>query len=310
MTSAQSTQGFITATFGRRYQVGLGATLAAALRSGAPIDCVARGKKREAACGDQVELTLTGQGTAVIEAIVPRTSLVWRADAYKQKMLAANVTQMALILAGKPSFSDELLTRALCAAEAASIKAIIVLNKCDLEADTALAQRQLAPYAALGYEIVPLAATQSVARLLAHLKGHTTLLLGQSGMGKSTIVNTLVPSAAAHTREISEALDSGTHTTTSARAYVVDGIEQACVIDTPGFQEFGLSFLDRPALDQSFREIAPLANQCRFSDCKHGPEPGCAVRAAVDTGSMTARRHALHQRIAHEIDYARAVHHR
>ena len=300
--------GFIVATFGRRYRVAQGLTLHAATASGTLIDCVSRGKKREATCGDQVEFTVTGDASGVIESIHSRRNIYRRADAFKEKMLAANITQVAIIVAGKPTFSDELLTRALCAAEEAGVRVLIVLNKIDLADSAAEARAALQPYAAMGYEIIELAAKQGVANLSTHLLGAITLLIGQSGMGKSTILNALAPEAQARTREISEALNSGTHTTTSAQAYALE--EASVIVDTPGFQEFGLSFMNRDALDMSFRDARPHLNHCRFQNCKHGPEPGCALSAAVSLGSMTARRHALHQRIAQEIDYAKTAHFR
>ena len=300
--------GFIVATFGRRYRVAVGNTLHAATASGNLIDCVSRGKKREATCGDQVTFTVTGDASGVIETIVTRSNIYRRADAFKEKMLAANITQVAIIVAGKPTFSDELLTRALCAAEEAGVRVQIVLNKIDLTDAATDARSALKPYSAMGYDILELAAKQGVASLFEHLRGQITLLIGQSGMGKSTILNALAPEAQARTREISEALNSGTHTTTSAQAYALS--EESVIIDTPGFQEFGLSFMNRDALDLSFRDVRPHLSQCRFQNCKHGPEPGCALTAAVAAGSMTARRHALHQRIGQEIDYAQTAHFR
>ncbi len=231
----------------------------------------------------------------MVEAITPRSSLLYRSDAFRQKLIAANVTQVVLVVAAFPSFYEDLLHRCIAAAEHAGIRVIIVLNKCDLESAKA-ARALLAPLEALGYDVLPLIARESVAPLRERLTGHLSVLVGQSGMGKSTIVNSLVPEAAAATAEVSEVLDSGKHTTTHARLYRLD--DASAIIDSPGLQEFGLHHLKLTDLDQAFVEFRSLIGQCRFSNCRHLGEPGCAMAAGQAAGAIDAKRLDVYRRLA------------
>lgn len=266
---------------------------------GARFTCVTRGKRGEIACGDRVEFAETGPGQGVIERVAERTSLLYRSDTFKQKTIAANVTQVVLVLATFPSYYEELLHRALAAAESAGIGALLVLNKCDLpEAEAAL--RSLDAVAKLGYRVLPLVAREDVTPLRALLAGHLSVMVGQSGMGKSTIVNALVPDALAATAEVSTVLDSGKHTTTHARLYRLDATSG--IIDSPGLQEFGLHHLDVRALDHAFVEFRPYIGQCRFANCRHLNEPDCAIAAAEAVGAIDPRRLAAYRRIAAELE--------
>ena len=233
---------------------------------------------------------------AAIRGYLPRRSLLYRSDAWRQKLIAANVTQLILVTATMPAFSDELLTRTLVAAEDQDLRVIIVLNKCDLTEGCESARAMLAPYVSIGHEVIELSAKQDVSALRSSLTGQTSILVGQSGMGKSTLINALVPGAAAATREISTALDSGKHTTTHACLYRLD--DNSHIIDSPGLQEFGLSHLKQGALESGFREFAPYLGHCRFRDCHHRAEPGCAIKEAVTAGKISARRLELFLRIA------------
>jgi len=264
--------------------------------------CLTRGKKSEVVCGDIVEIKLTGEASAengaqgVIERIAPRRSLLHRSDAFREKLIAANVTQIIVVVAAEPSFSDELLARCLVAAYDQKLDVLIVLNKCDLAEAAAAARQRLIPYTAIGYRVLELSAKQDVAQLRPFLAGHTSVLVGQSGMGKSTLINALLPDAQAATREISSALDSGKHTTTHARLYRLD--ETSSLIDCPGVQAFGLHHLSFGGIEQGFVEFAQYLGQCRFRDCHHTHEPGCALREAVAAGKIDARRLELFRQIA------------
>ena len=280
-------EGRVVAAHGRQYVV--------ELADGILLPCFPRGKRSEVACGDRVDIERTSDDQGVIEAIQPRTSLLYRSNVVRQKLIAANVDQIVIVVATEPAFSDELVTRALLAAESEEIEPLIVLNKCDLSDRVADARARLAVFAALGYRIVELSARDHAEDLRPELYGYTSVLVGQSGMGKSTLVNALVPEAGAATREISAALDSGKHTTTHATLYHLDAGSD--LIDSPGLQEFGLGHLDRQEIEHAFREFRPFLGQCRFRDCRHGREPDCALTAAVAAGRIDARRFALYHRI-------------
>ena len=285
--------GLIIAAHGRHYL--------AELPDGEILECVPRGKKSEVACGDTVEIERTSApsttlrtGSAVIERIAPRSTLLYRSDAFKQKIIAANVTQIIIVVATEPSFNDELLARCLLAAHDQNLDIVIVLNKCDLPQLEA-ARAQLAPYVKIGYRVLELSAKQDVTPLLPLLQGHTSVLVGQSGMGKSTLINALIPEAQAATREISTVLDSGKHTTPHARLYHLNA--QSHLIDCPGVQLFGLHHLDFAAIERSFPEFLPYLGHCRFANCSHSHEPDCAIRKAAGEGKIDERRLKLFQQI-------------
>jgi ribosome biogenesis GTPase len=282
-----SLSGRITAAYGRRFLVETAA--------GERLACVPRGKQASYACGDAVLVARTSPGEGVIEAADPRATLFLRAAPHRRKLIAANATQVAVVVAGEPSASDELVARILVEAGRQGMRAFIVLNKADLAASAATMRARLAPFARAGHAVVELSAKRDVAPLAAALAGETTVLIGQSGMGKSTIVNALVPGAGAATREISRFLDSGRHTTSATRLYRLD--DRSVIIDSPGVEAFGLAHLAHAEIERGFPEIAPLAGRCRFSDCRHRTEPGCAVLAAVAAGAVAPRRLELLQRI-------------
>lgn len=266
------------------------------------LQCVTRGKKTDIAVGDLVNLQMTSPNQAVIESIQERSTLLYRSDQYKSKLLAANVRQLFIVVATEPGFADDLVSRSLVAAEAAGIAAHIILNKIDVTESLAKTRKRLAFYASLGYpvhEVSARAAPEATCAVLGPLlAGQSTILIGQSGMGKSSLINLLVPDADIAVREISAALDTGKHTTTFTRLYKIDA--DTAVIDSPGFQEFGLYQLTEGMLERAFPEFAPLLGQCKFYNCHHLIEPECAILAAVKTGAIAPMRHALYQQLLHE----------
>ena len=198
------------------------------------------------------------------------------------------MTQVAIVVAAQPAFDEDLLMRCLIACAQQRIKALIVLNKTDLVDETARTAIQLALYGELGYLVMPLSAKTDISPLRGALHGHRNVMVGQSGMGKSTIVNALIPGAKARTAEISRALDSGKHTTTSAHLYRIDA--ETSIIDSPGLQTFGLLHIQQSELVACFPEFMPFLGHCRFDDCRHIVEPGCAVIAARDQKEIDQRR--------------------
>ncbi len=281
--------GQVVASFGRSYRV--------ELEDGTLIECATRGKRSDVTCGDRVTVLHSGDNSGVIETLCPRATLLYRSDAYKQKLIAANVTQAVIVIAPVPSFYDDLINRCIAACEHAGIAPLIVLNKNDLP-QAAAAWDALAVYRALGYRVERISARHDIAPLAALLDGHTSVLVGQSGMGKSTLVNKLVPEAMMRVAETSAALDSGKHTTTGARLLHIDS--RSHLIDSPGLQSFGLHHLSAVDLVHAFIEFRPWLSQCRFRDCTHRGEPDCAISRAHADGRIAATRITSYRTLVEE----------
>lgn len=281
--------GQVVAVYGKHFTVQAGPE---------QFDCISRGRKGGIACGDWVEFTVTGPRAGVIERVQPRRNLLYRADAFKTKLLAANLDQALIVVAAEPAFKEELLNRCLIAAEAAKIPALIVANKADLPASAALIE-YLEAYARLGYPVLGVSAQRDVAPLLPWLTDKTSILVGASGVGKSTLINALVPAAQARTNAISQALNSGRHTTTHTRLYALP--QGGALIDSPGMQEFALAHLGLEALQAAFPEFRAHSGQCRFHNCRHLKEPGCAVRAAAAEGEILPARLKVYELLLAEL---------
>lgn len=279
-----------------------------------------RGKKNQAVVGDRVLWAATGD-EASIERLQARRNLFYRQDEIRTKSFAANLDRVLILIAAEPEFSESQLARALVAAEAERITPLIALNKRDLAEPFARAWERLAPYRAMGYEVLPLALSprgdaqtdDGLSALLAALRGQHTLVLGPSGSGKSTLINRLVPDAQAETGEISQALNSGKHTTTNTRWYWVEALDaegqRGALIDSPGFQEFGLHHIEATRLAECMPDLRQYLGQCKFYNCTHLHEPGCAVLAQVASkgqgGTISERRHRIYGQLFEELSQTR-----
>jgi ribosome biogenesis GTPase len=296
MTGHQLLTGEVVATFGRHYRVRV---------DHQDYLCFTRGKRSDVACGDQVQICIQSKDQGVIEKRLERRNLIYRSDQFREKLIAANVDQILLVLAAEPSFSPDLVSRALVAAEAAEVPLLIVLNKSELPGFEA-ARARTALYVELGYEVLecslktqPQAALQC---LLPRLLAKTTAVIGQSGMGKSTLINLLITDAKAQTREISEKLDSGKHTTTYAQLYCGEWQSQAFrLMDSPGFQEFGLAHLSVRELENAFVDFRNHLGGCRFYNCQHLNEPGCEILRAAERGMVDVARLQLYWKLVREL---------
>ena len=267
-----------------------------------------RGKKSDCVVGDRVRWLPTGDVEAVIEHVEARRNLLFRQDDWRTKSFAANLDQIMILVAGDPMFSESQLARALIAAESAQIPARIVLNKIDLP-QAAAARERLLPYKAMGVDVVELALkanrVASYERLGPLLQGRATLVLGPSGTGKSTLINLMVPQATAQVGEISQALNSGRHTTTTTQWYWIDAARESALIDSPGFQEFGLRQLEAQELALLMPDLRSHVKDCRFYNCTHRQEPGCGVIAAVESGQISASRWRIYGEICDELKRTR-----
>jgi ribosome biogenesis GTPase len=255
------------------------------------------GRRLSIVCGDRVRCEVDRKHDEIlIVEVLPRRTLLARASVRgDSEPVVANITQLVVVVAPVPRPDFFIVDRYLCAATAAGIRGTLAFNKSDLGADEGLAE-ELAAFEAAGYHQLKCSATsgEGLAPLRARLANDVSVLVGQSGVGKSSLVRALLPEADAATGELMRE-EEGRHTTTASRAYRLES--GGALIDSPGVRDFApaIDHLDERTL--GFPEVAANAVRCRFQDCKHLQEPGCAVMAAVETRKMSARRYESYRRL-------------
>ncbi|MDB1145120.1 MAG: ribosome small subunit-dependent GTPase A [Alcaligenaceae bacterium] len=304
----------VVSTYGRHYEVMMTADLPVdeversqeipqnrKMLSGCVTQAYTRGKKLGVCVGDRVLVSEQSDHQVCIEEVLMRDNLLYRSDQMRSKQFAANIDQLFFVVGVVPTFSEDLLGRALTAARSAGIDVWIILNKIDQVDRLEEAQARIGLYSDLGFKVIQCSAKDEQTTrdlLLPLMQNKTNLMLGQSAMGKTTLLNALIPSAQAYTQDYSEALDAGKHTTTNTHLYELEG--GGYLIDSPGFQQFGLLHLDRAQIVEGFPEFEP-ANPCRFYDCTHQHEPACGVLSLLEQGKIHQERYDLYVRLVNDI---------
>ncbi|WP_282163853.1 ribosome small subunit-dependent GTPase A [Turicimonas muris] len=271
-------------------------------KTGKIFEAIRRGKKKDVVVGDLVKCKQSSDEQVAIESVEERKSLLYRSDEFRTKPLAANIDQVALVFATRPTYNPRFIWKAILAAETANIPMLIIRNKTDITEDDNQVRPFIDQLKELGCSIVEVSATaypkETEEKLFPLFEHRITLLIGQSGMGKSTILNLLVKDAEQKTQEYSKALNLGKQTTTSTRWFQFGN--DGAIVDSPGFQEFGLAHLTLNDIMRGFPEIKERVEYCRFTNCRHLEEPQCAVKAAVENHDIDPERYALYKELAEE----------
>jgi ribosome biogenesis GTPase len=283
--------GLVLAHFGRQADV--------ESEDGTIARCYLRANIAPLVAGDRVafRMALTPNEPGVVIACLPRATVLARPDSHsgEPKPVAANLDRIGIVIAPQPQPFANLIDRYLVAAESAGIAPFLVLNKCDLlNTDNRSAiDALLHEYRAIGYPVIHTSSRSSdgLDTLKAHLRGHVCVFVGQSGVGKSSLISALLPDENIRVGALSEAESKGRHTTTTARLFHLDGdLDGSDLIDSPGIREFGLDHLDRAQVEAGFVELRDWIGRCRFRDCRHQQEPGCALPEALASGAISAAR--------------------
>jgi ribosome biogenesis GTPase len=294
----ESKPGLIVANFG--------AKLVVEDTNGVLHRCAGRRKLGSLVCGDRVRWQAgEHQDCAVIELEARQSELARPDKNGRKKTIAANIDQVLIMTSPGVEFSTGLIDRYLITAETLGIHPLIIFNKIDLLEAAQLTEfkQQLAAYEKIGYPVILTSSktAHGLDALMPFIFNKTSIIVGKSGVGKSSLLNQILPNAEARVGDISQATGKGTHTTTTARLYHLPGNE-GDLIDSPGIREFGLWQITPQQVAQGFREFRDYTEQCRFRDCLHRSEPGCAVTEAVKQGAISAPRYASYQRILASLD--------
>ncbi|MCD6163030.1 MAG: ribosome small subunit-dependent GTPase A [candidate division Zixibacteria bacterium] len=257
------------------------------------------------AVGDNVEFKITIKGQVVIENVLPRKQYLARPGKLvkgKVQVIAANLDQLVIISSTQnPNFKPGLIDRFLVSALNEKLKAVIVINKIDLT-EKNIHNDYLDAWRSVGFPAIYTSAKtgEGIEKLISLLKGKSSAMAGHSGVGKSSLLNAIKPSLKLATKKISKASGRGVHTTSSVIMFPLDS--DSWVVDTPGIKVFGLTGIDKNNLFQNFPEMAELSGKCRFNNCLHISEPDCAVKKAVETGSINKFRYLSYKRIWEQLD--------
>ena len=258
--------------------------------------------------GDRV-IWQDGEPNGLVVAVMPRKTALCRPDPYGElKVIAANIDRILIVIAPSPEPHSQLIDRYIVAAEAAAIQPVLVLNKCDLltASNNDSLRALLARYQMIGYLTLEISATSTtgLAPLKQLLAEGTSAFVGQSGVGKSSLVNALVPEANTAVGALSTAADKGAHTTTTARMFHLS--PSGSLIDSPGIRKFGLWHMDEQTILNGFVELRPFIGHCKFRDCQHLQEPGCQIRRAFEDRHICASRMESFRYLCNSINDSRA----
>jgi len=267
--------------------------------------CVAKKNINNLVCGDRVEWGPVDNNSGRIHKVLPRNSLLSRPDPNgRVKPVAANIDQIVIVTASKPGINEGLIDRYLIASELTGIKPVILLNKIDLLDNTALAEtkQRLSVYERIGYTLLYASTRREhgLDLLMQNLVNKTNVLVGESGVGKSSLVNSLIPEINAQTSALSESTGTGKHTTSASRLYHIP--ESGQLIDSPGVREFGLWNITTEQAAQGYIEFHDYLGKCKFNDCRHTVEPGCAIKEAVEQGTINKERFERYQQIIESLN--------